>query len=151
MRKIVTMSKTLFITIVLIATLAGAWWFLSTDSGSSSIIGVPVHKEEKAEPPNLPKPPSFVERVLKDNPHISRETAEQYEAERIQTNVAHQEYRVRVLKEKKVSDPEEMIAIEQGLALELQAQFEQLEAKYNIHMQQGKPGFIGAPIPPPLP
>jgi anti-sigma-K factor RskA len=150
MCKIVIMNKIL-ITIVVIVALAGAWWFLRVNTDTPIVMELPVHKEEKAEPPNLPKPPSFVERVLKDNPHISRETAEQYETERIQTNVAHQEYRVQVLKEKNVSNPEEMIAIEQELARELQAQFEKLEEKYNINMAQGKPGFTGAPIPATLP
>lgn len=140
------------IVIVTLIALCALWWgvHMYTAREVAEMMPPVVHKEEKAEAPNLPKPPSFVERVLKDNPHITRETAEAFEQERIQTNIAHQEYRVQVLKEKDISNPEEMIVIEQGLARELQAQFEKLEAKYNISMQQGKPGFIGAPVPPTL-
>lgn len=111
----------------------------------------PPHREEQAEAPNLPKPPSFVERVLKDNPHITRQTAEAFENERIQMNIMHQEHRVQVLTEKNISDPEEMITLEQELARELQTQFLLLEQKYNVNMQQGKSGFIGAPVPPVIP
>lgn len=142
--------KKIFFTIVSLLALTAVWWVLqqSQTGGTADTLPPVVHREEKAEPPNLPKPPSFVDRILKDNPHITRETAEAFEQERIQLNVAHQEYRVQVLNEKNIHNPEEMIIVEQGLARELQAKFEKLEAQYNIQMQQGKPGFTGAPIPP---
>ncbi len=138
-------KNTVLAVVVSVAALCVVWWF-TFQKTVDTVVAPPVHLEVKADAPNLPKPPSFVERVLKDNPHISRETAEQYEAERIQTNVAHQEHRIQVLAEKNTSDPEEMIMLEQSLARELQAQFEQLEEKYNIKMQQGPPGFLGAPV-----
>ncbi len=142
----------LLVTSVSLAVLGVLWWGMNHYTVPiAQSPEQPVHREEKAEAPNLPKPPSFVERVLKDNPHITQETAEAFEQERVQINIAHQEHRMEVLREKNIENPEEMIILEQKLVSELQAQFEQLEEKYNIHMQQGKPGFVGAPIPPTLP
>lgn len=130
---------------VLIA--CGAWYAMTNVTPAQDEQMPVVIREEKAEPPNLPKPPSFVVRVMQDNPHLDQKTAEQFEQERISINVAHQEYRMKVLKEAGTVSPEELIEIEQELAGKLHKSFVELEVKYDIAMKKNPPGFLGAPVP----
>lgn len=143
-----THSKIIAAASVFLIVVGGLWYAFS--SSKTQDTPAPVVREEKAEPPNLPKPPSFIERVMKDNPHLDRKTAEQYEQERIAINVAHQEERMRVLAKAGSPDPEELIQIELKLARELGEAFAVIDKKYSVVMKQNPPTFLGAPVPPPL-
>lgn len=143
------MSFSKLLLLLVLILIGGGVWYGMTRTNSADEKQTPVViREEKADPPNLPKPPSFIVRVMQDNPQLDRKTAELYEQERIAINVAHQEYRTQVLKDSGPVGPEELLEIERKLAEKLLKEFMALDAKYAITMKTNPPGFLGAPVPP---
>lgn len=143
----------LLIALSCVAVIGGGWWYAYVHQNDAAIESaeVPAAQRQTDEAPNLPKPPSFVERVLKDNPQLDRATAERFEQERIQINIAHQEHRMDVIRKAGKPGPDELIKIEVDLAKKLDQEFKALEKQYGITMKQNPQGFVGAPVPPPLP
>ncbi len=143
-------KKNLLITLAVVATACAGvyiyWYSSQSDQSQQKPTDEVVRLEEKAIlPPPPPAGPTFLEFVMKSNPQLDQATAEQYVAERIQANIAHQENRVIVLKAEKDVTPERLIEIEIELTSKLSKVFKGIDERYGIRPPQPHTRLLGAP------